>query len=275
VDKPWFEEHWIFFRKFRGRWVLRALPTQRRYPKAGKGPIFWRGHFADPESPPYIFSPAFFDNPEWVPTTSALPPHWEALIPSDLRWWTKQYSRQKRLALIAEAHNYLISEGYLRGRPVELAAKPRAIRWVLHLVAWRGPVHVRGAWRRTYYLRIFEGDKYRVYASDDDPRQANFGASIAFVAPEEDAPPPEKKDFKSWLKFEGEIPPGHPENPNKELVAKCTLIDSGSGEIEPLQGLSGFLLALDGKELKGYYRLIAEMEGAPFYKLEKVGGGEK
>jgi len=274
VDKPWFEEHWIFFKHFRGRLVFRALPASKKYKgRIGKAPIFWRAHFANPESPPYVFSRSFFDDPEdWVPVDSALPPHWEAVVPKDLRWWEQSYSKKKRLSMIVEAHNALIEQGYLKGRPISLSSSLERAKWVLHEISWKGPIHVRGEWISTYYLRLFGPNGIETFAGSDNPLLAAKGTKIPMrKLPADEVPlPPQGKDQDDWLRFEGKIPPKRADNPNLEIEADCSIIESGVAEIERDASLRRILLRLEGENLKGYYTLQREGKGSPLFSFEKV-----
>jgi len=62
-----------------------VLPVMGETKKDEKKSLYRRGVIAAENSPPYVFSPSFFKNTDWVPENSALPPQWEFAVPQKLQ----------------------------------------------------------------------------------------------------------------------------------------------------------------------------------------------
>jgi DNA adenine methylase len=282
VKKPWFQETWIFGKDFKGlRYVARMIPTQKGYKKAGKLPVFWRAHFADPASPPYVFSPSFFQQDEWVPTESALPPQWEAVIPEKLRWWDKDLPKKNRLELIKASFNFLVEEKFLSGRKISLDKEEFSAilsdegrKFILHRIWWRGPAHVRFTPFSVWRLRIQEaGEGLLTFEFEEDPsRESERGfAALRFNSK---IKPPAGSSVNDWFSFQGAIPAGHPENPNKEIAAYATIVDKG--EFKKVADSSDFYSGkFKGKMLSGYYIFKRESPKADLWLFRRGSLKEK
>jgi len=277
VDKTAFSEWWIFGSWFDGaRLVDRVLPT---YDTKKKGSLqtYRRAHIADKKSPPYVFSPSFFKNTEWVPEDSALPPNWEDVVPEKLKWWGKKLPKRERLSLIKATFNYLIEEKYLKGKKKVLdegsfgvILKSDMRKYVIQRVWWRGRDHARNIPISTWYLRI-EGGKNEgliTYKFESNPARESEKGFIALKSISKTVPP-RSKDPESWLQFEGSLPLNHPENPTKESIAHVVIEDSG--QISMVADSPDFMSGnFKGKELglNGYYMFI--QESSKYWKLVPV-----
>lgn len=275
VKKPWFEERYIYSKWFGTiRYIKRLLPTRPAYKKVGKKGVFWRAHFSDPKSPPYIFSPAFYRNTEWIPEDSALPPNWEAIIPEKLRWWGKGLPPKERLNLIKAAFNWLVEENFLKGRKKSLdkddfssILTDESYKGVLHRIWWRGPAHVRYMPISVWRLRIATPQGMLTFEFEKDPtRESRIGyAALRSIS---STKPPKGDSPTDWLKFEGVLPAKHPENPNKRIEAHAVIEDSFTFRkvADSEDFLSGHFA---GKVLKGYFILKREEPGQKIWLFKR------
>lgn len=279
VIKPWFVETWLFGKWFNGaKLIERLLPATRKTERVGEKKVYWRGHISHSKSPPYIFSPAFFKNMDWAPEDSALPPHWEAIIPTNLRWWGKGLPKKQRIDLIKAAFNWLVEENFLKGEKKVLDEDDFAIilkaeKWsyVLHRIWWRGPAHVRYLPVSTWRLRLNHKDVgLLTFEFEGDPARDSIKGFTALRTISRTKPPggglPE-----DWLEYSGSIPAKHLENPNKELVARVVIESSGSFRL--MSNSKDFLSGtFSGKKsgLKGYYIFERESSESDFWLFKKL-----
>jgi site-specific DNA-adenine methylase len=285
VDKPWFTEWWIFGKWFKSaRLVDRMLPTTRTE-KAGRLPTYWRAHIASEKSPPYIFSPSFFKNTEWVPEDSALPPNWEAAVPEKLRWWGKGLPQAKRLDLIKATFNYFVEEKFLKGRKISLDKGEFDITlrvdkrsYVLHRIWWRGPAHVRNVAVSVWRLRIDGKGKDQkgllTFEFESDPTRDSEKGYAGLKSISRTKPPKGEKP-EDWIKYEGDLPPSHPENPTKKLAAHVVKEDSGT--ISVIADSEDFMSGnFNGTKhgLKGYYVFKRESPESDFWLFKRSPKGE-
>lgn len=283
VVKPWFVETWLYGWWFNGvRLIERLMPATKKTDRVGKKKVFWRGHIADKKSPPYIFSPFFFENMDWVPEDSALPPNWESIVPQKLRWWGKGLPKKQRVNLIEASFNWLVEEGFLKGKKKSLDKDDFAImfsgeKWsyALHRVWRRGQDHVQYMPDSVWRLRMKCGDgRLLTFEFNADPRRKSTNGFHALRSVSS-IKPPGGNNPEDWLSYFGEIPAKHPENPRGSLVARVVVEDSG--HFDPVSNADKFLSGTfsGGKGgLKGYYVVEKDSPGLNSWLFKKSLEGE-
>lgn len=284
VDKPFFREVWLKGRRFDARLVLRLLkrkPLGKRESGEGKEVFFWEGWLAKPDSPPTIFTANQRKKRDWVPVagTSGLPPWWEAVIPSHLRWWPQKLDRRSVLTQMDGAFAHLKKQGILLAHdeseelaPLELArrlnsrmhAALAANDFVLTRHYWRGPTVVRGMPVETFFLRLDRGgDSLDTFVLDDNPL---LRTPVVASRESEKRPPPGRSSLRDWLRFEDNIPPGAPGNPNKELPVHVEILDRG--KFAPLETRDDFVsFEARGSKLAGVWVLVRESPTSDLWVL--------
>ena len=107
--------------------------------------------------------------------------------------------------------------------------------------------------------------------------EENLEAGIPAVRKKCKITTPKGGSFREWMKFEGSIPPNHPEwgNPNKKIPAYMKIVDRGKVNwIEDTELFSSF--EFKGKALKGYVTLRRESPDADIWVMRKTAlPGEK
>jgi hypothetical protein len=210
---------------------------------------------------------------------SGLPPNWEAAVPQDLKWWGRKLPRAKKMELIKAAFNYFVDEGFLKGRKFSLdkeafslqslaeKVKKKTVPFVLHRVWWRGPKVVRHLPVSSWHLRIAYKGKLLDWVFNEDPTEEGQYAAIRKNITYK---PPGGESPLDWLKFTGELPPGHPENPNKKLVAHVTKLDGG--KLSVVTDTPDFFSfeTKKSKALKGYYYFKRESPDSKFWLFERT-----
>ena len=96
--------------------------------------------------------------------------------------------------------------------------------------------------------------------------EENLEAGIPAVRKKYKMGTPRGKPFREWMKFEGSIPPNHPEwgNPNKKIPAYMKIVDRGKVNwIEDKALFSSF--EFRGKALNGYVTLRRESPDADIW----------
>lgn len=215
VKKPAFEEYFLNMPKFKGRFVIRLVPTEE---VKGEVKGIWQTWFNLTEQTPYLLSRRGRTKRDYVPdpkevVPSGLPPEWEKKIPSEFKWWDVDISRAEKLKRMDQAYNALIEKGELKGRKLEIKESETEIteamgKGILRFHYSRGPKVIRGMpseWSH-YDLMIDTGKKFLDEWNLDQNPVTNPKGVNAFRK-KETGQTPQGKPNKEWLEFSGVVPP--------------------------------------------------------------------
>lgn len=274
IKKPFFEEYFLDMKKYKGRMVIRLIPVGERWKKPPKGKLQWQAWFNLKDQTPYLLSRRARVKRDYVPdgertTPSGLPPEWEKKISTELRWWDRNLSRKEKLDKMGEAYNDLIERKILKGHLLK-EAETKQVKYIVRRNWWRGQIVVRGMPVQYWDLLIDSGkahlDGFRL---ESDPLiKEKLERGIPAVYRKITGGPPKGGGFKDWMTFEGEIPPGHPENPNKRIPAHKKIIDRGTANwIEESDMFHQF--RFDGKGLSGLVVIKRESPGANIWVMKR------
>jgi hypothetical protein len=196
---------------FRGRIVFRLLGRSGKWQEVGKEPFVWF-YWKPDDQRPYILEHRAVAK-RWVPTedsSSALPSEWEAKIPDELRWWGRRLPLDEKIRRIDEAQKLLKKAGAFQ--------KLNAARYVLQRHWWKGQKVVRDMPVEHWDLRIDTGAaSLTEFTLDANPLIQKDGINALAKTCLD----------KSWMDKSGDIPPGQPGNPNKDIPAHVEMIDKG------------------------------------------------
>lgn len=224
---------------FKGRFIFRKLPRREEHEKAGKQPFVWFAWKPINQSP-YVISQRAISL-GWIPPKgrSAMPKEWEDKVPPELKWWEKNWEGQKAAASIKEIRKLFLKRDILT---LESAKFVLQRRW------WKGQKVIRDMPVENWWLKLSNGMFYEL---DSNPLVQKKGInSIKKIL----------ENIDKEMKFEGEIPPGKPGNPNKKIPAHVEILDKGSVEIiESTDKFMSFRLA--GTKLKGFW-IAKKSDGA-------------
>jgi hypothetical protein len=284
VRKPYFEEYFLNMKKYKGRMVVRLIPVGKKWKKPPKKKLQWQTWFNLKDQTPYVLSRRARLKKDYVPdgvntTASGLPPDWERKIPIAMRWWIGKLTRAEKLARMDRAYNYLIQKGELKGRPLKESPEPKLVDFIIRRHWWRGQIVVRGMPVQHWDLLIDAGREYLdEFNLELDPLiSENLEAGIPAFRKKCKIGTPKGEPFRKWMKFEGSIPPNHPEwgNPNKKIPAYMKIVDKGKVNwIEDTELFSSF--EFKGKALKGHVTLRRESPDADIWVMRKAAlPGEK
>lgn len=291
VQKPWFEEFFLYGRRFDGKRVVFRLVELEgaKGLEPGLNTLTW---VAKDEVPYLLSRRGRVEKREDAPPdgTSWIPPNWEAAIKPELRWWEKKgLSKEKKMDLMDAAYDQMIEDGYLAGRKIgaekeeaEEAESLHALEMFAarrekyaHLVGinladpkfaltvhrWKGPEVVRGVWNVRRLLHLGE----KTWELKGDPlREDVVVATVAKM----DVNPPKG----TWLTFSGEIEPGKlkpvPPYP-KTLPVYVDIVDAGDADV--IEETDEFIhVDFKGKEVKGRWAFRAEEPGANIWRFGKL-----
>jgi hypothetical protein len=144
------------------------------------------------------------------------------------------------------------------------------IKYTFSQHSYKGPVHVRGSWRNTWYL--FLDDKgtgsVRVFSTDSFPVMEGEVAMFD-----------EGRESRKYMDLEGKTRPNSRFNPNRSLVGEMKILSKGSVDMEDMKDVEveGYSLKFPSGILKGNWGLIQEEKGSDTFTFEKAGlslGGE-
>lgn len=260
VKKPWFEEYFVYGKRFQGRIVFRLVELEKKGRGLEPGLNFLTWVAKDVH--PTLMTRRNRTKKEDVPPDgiSWLPPNWEAAVPVEMRWWEKKQSKNRKLELMDKAYDYFIDEGILSGRKIAELAKEK---FALTVHRWKGPEVVRGMWNTRHLLQM-DGETWEF---QEDPLREDI---VVASRTEMEVDPPEG----SWLTFDGEIPGGYmkpvtPEGPYpKKLPVLVDILDDGV--VDVIEDTEQFVhLDFDGKKLKGRYVFRAEEPGGNIWRFGK------
>jgi hypothetical protein len=135
-------------------------------------------------------------------------------------------------------------------------------RFVLQLNSWEGPFHVRGIPDMEWYLRVDDGHGTRSWLIPEGDPTREIPQMMSY----------EGKVSSKWMTFDGVIKPGHPYNPNKELPATMSIVDSGSVDwtSNSENGLETIEANFHGKKLSGKWSIVQEEKGSDTFTLDRL-----
>ncbi|MEM2260856.1 MAG: MBL fold metallo-hydrolase [Ignisphaera sp.] len=133
------------------------------------------------------------------------------------------------------------------------------IKYTLSMHQYRGPIHVRGMYIRSYYLFLDDKGKgsVRTFKLDDNPM---FSTQIAAWD--------EGRDDRKYLTWEGTTSPMSRFNPNKAITGEMKILESGTVDYTSEKSEDGreiITLNFKGKILKGTWILEQHGKGEDRY----------
>jgi len=247
VQKVYFHEYFLKDNKYFKDWtriVVRAIKGPRLDPRTkepvkGTTEMFWRTMIPKDQKP-YALSKRAIEKKYKPPSNNKYP------FPK--KWakknWPKEFQRY---------------EEYLKGLKLELSN----IKYTLSMHSWKGPLHVRGIPRRSWYL--FLDDKgsgsVRTFRLEDVPPFAK--RILAWN---------EGRDNRKYLEWEGKTKPKSRFNPNKELKGEMKILDKGSVSYSTSKENGIEIIVLNfgkGKIFSGKWILTQEDPDSDAYVLSK------
>ncbi len=113
AQKPHLLEVFLSGSTYKGRFIFRKLPRKQEHERAGKQPFVWFGWKPIDQTPYVLSSRAILL--KWTPPKgrSALPKEWEEKIPDELRWWEKNWTGEKAVAVIASIRKLFLKRNIL------------------------------------------------------------------------------------------------------------------------------------------------------------------
>jgi len=268
--KAYFREYFLRGSKYKGRFITRLIGRRKEWERVGKKELFW--FFSKTKNEiPYLMSPEGRKKRDYVPPrgTSGLSPEFEAIIPDEIKWWTKAVSKNEALKKMDLAFNWLIDEGYLKHRKIEVKELELAkAKFILQKIWWLGAKVVRAMPVEQYSTRIDRGKEWLdTFKLKESPL---FEEAVAAKKVKTTIGPP-NAPVKAWMTFKGKLPPAHGENPNKKIEANVDIEDSGSLNI--LEDNPNFMSAeFKGKHLKGLYTFKRETPKADIWVFQRLAG---
>lgn len=236
ADKPFFKEYFLYGKIFKGRYVLRKLPSTGNFKDSGKSPFVW--FFWKPEDQtPYILSSRAIrkqDFPIGEASSSWLPSDWESKIPEELIWWGKSITREEATALMQQARKHLRGQQFLTDESMSVD------KFVLRRHWWKGQRVIRDLpvehWDLSFKSFEFSLDGNPVTSPNNVNAVYRSGHDV------DDALSASDKIIKS----------GYLGNPNKSIDAHSDVLDSGTAEIISRSD-NEILVDLSGKHLHGVF----------------------
>lgn len=278
TSKPWFFEYFLRGKKFNKKVIFRLLEAPKGKDRKVPAGVFWQAWVAKDQYP-YILTRAARMKRNWLPLKgrSALPPEVEALIPSELRYWEKDLSKEAKFNMIDRVYNHLIDEGWIAARklevkePKKLSLEGKTVDFILQYEWWKGPEVIRGVRQNKFYVKLRDGSNvqaisFREKKPDITVEDAGINAMIHKVK----SGPLKGSGPTDWMDFEGIIGPEEPGHPAeiKKLPLHVQIIDKGKAQV--IEDSDTFKsLQFKGKSLKGYYILKREGPESKFWVWEK------
>ncbi len=275
IKKPFFEEFFLNMKKYKGRMVFRLIPVGVKWEKPPKGKLQWQCWLTKDQIP-YLLSRRARVKKDYIPdpertTASGLPPDWEKKIPIALRWWGRKLSRSEKLTKMDEAYNYLIEKKVLKGHKLK-ESDSKKVKFIVRRNWYRGQLVVRGMPVQHWELVVDSGKNYLdEFRLESDPLiKEKLERGIPAIHRKITGKTPKGEGFREWMKFEGEIPPNHPEwgNPNKKIPAYKKIIDKGLANwIEESEMFHSF--EFNGKGLSGAVVIIRESPDVNIWVMKR------
>ncbi len=237
ANKPFFKEYFIEGKIFSGRYIFRKLPSTKNIKDTGKEPFIW--FFWRPEEQtPYILSTRALRKQDFMLDKSWLSVEWEKKIPSDLRWWEKDLSREEVTSMIKAARKKLMEENQLSENPEQRD------KFVLDRHYWKGQKVIRDIPVEHWDLRFSLGSEFTLDKNPVfDPKDINAIYKKGFDIPTK---------FNIFDKDTLELKPGEKGNPNKKIPAFVEQLDTGTVDI--ISHTENFMsVEFEGKQLKGFF----------------------
>jgi len=265
LHKPWFQEFFLYGKKFKGRLVLRYI--------SGDSP-HWEAWMAKDQTP-YLMTSGARKKKDYIPPkdVSGLSPDFEALIPTELKWWGPDapdnkdeiFKRMEQARLLLRDKGVL-KEAENKDNVVGLA---KDAEFTVHYLWSKGPDVVRKLRQEDFIIRVREGNEVTTWnLGKDSPFWIKRGQAYNVQNEVTKNSPPDKHSPVDWMDWEGELPPSHPLNPNKELPLNVEVLDAGDVDIisETSESLH---YRFNGKKLKGDFIFVREDANTPNWRFQK------
>ncbi len=229
AQKPYLLEVFLDGKTYKGRFIFRKLPRREEHEKAGKKPFVWFA-WKPIDQNPYSLSARAIAL-KWIPPKgrSALSKEWEDKMPSELRWWEKNWTGEKALAAIKSIRQIFLKRGIL-------SVSLEALKFTLQRVWWKGAKVIRDVPVEKWYLNYSSGISYVLDANPIVQKTGINGIPKT-----------------GWdMNFIGDIPPGKEGNPNKEIPAHVEILDKG--KMQSIESTADFgSMKFFGTKLKGFW----------------------
>ena len=271
AQKQYYHEYWLWGDVFHGHFIWRLLARTKKWQKAGRRRQIWMCWRAKPDKEPYVLSTRAVKK-GWMPPEghSALPKYIREQIPDHYQYWKypKAKAKEIRDALVKAIKK---KEVTLR---LEESVEAEKYKYAVKRCWWKGQVVVRGM-PQIFYVLLFYKDKKIHSAWHFLPKpiierlEEYIGMSIEEflsckcqevweqIQEQIQTVPlePETYEDGKLLADSGELPVGHPLNPNKRLPLHFDTIDSGEAELIASDANVFYRWRLKGKLMKGIYVL--------------------
>ena len=113
TQKPHLLEVFLMGSTYKGRFIFRKLPRRQEHERAGKQPFVWFAWKPMDQTPYVLSSRAILMKLTPPKGRSALPKDWEEKIPAELRWWEKNWTGEKALAVTASIRELFLKRNIL------------------------------------------------------------------------------------------------------------------------------------------------------------------
>ena len=262
--KPYFFEYFLKDDKYFKDWTrlvvrgikVRKLDPKTKRPLEGQYERMWRIMFPI-EQLPYALSDRAMKK-GWKPPKNVkypFPKEWaKRKFPEQYKKWLQWITGKEDIEDVDELEKIY-----------EELSLSKNIKFALALASWMGPVaytHRRLPQFRWYLLLDDKGKGFvRAFYLDGYPLMEDIMAAYDWG-----------RVHRKWLSYSGKTDPESTFNPNKELVGRYLIIDSGTATYERSiqDGVETIELELKGSKLQGRYILYQEEEGSDVYVFEKA-----
>lgn len=245
AQKVNFLEVFLNGQKYNGRFVFRKLPRPSDTEKAGKRPFVWFV-WKPIKQTPYVLSRRSI-NDNFVPPKgrSALPKEWEDKIPSEFRWWEKNWIGSKAIETIIQIRKILLKRNILQ---------LTQLGYTLQKKWWKGQKVIRDMPVVHYTLNFSNGISFDL---DGNPLQERITNAVKKTATEKE------------MNFAGQVPAGAKSNPNKKIPLTVEILDKG--KVEQIESTENFISwKFSGSKLKGFWIAKTKNGGWVFQKSQEA-----
>jgi len=252
TQKPYLLEVYLKGATYKGRFLFRKLPRKADQEKAGKQPFVWFA-WKTIDQAPYILSQRAIKL-EYVPPKgrSAMPKEWEDKVPTELKWWEKNWEGIKANTAINEIRKLLLKRNILT---LDL------MNFKLQRIWWKGQKVIRDLPVEKWWLKFANGI---YYVLDANPQIQKKGINAIKKT---------STDAKFWDFEKGDISPGKEGNPNKKIPVHVEILEKGKVDtIETTEKLTSFKFS--GAKLKGFWS-AKQTDGAFVFETSQTAAKPK
>lgn len=290
AQKSYMHEYYFHGEVFNGKYIFRLLARTKKWQKTGRKRQVWMLWRTKNNDLPYVLKKRAVDQ-GWMPPPgkSALPKHIRDQIPKGYEYWKAKGSKAKQL------RDKLSSA--IRKKEVTIKTLKEMLeaneKFQFKRLWWRGPTIVRGM-PQIFYVLIFhdktihhawyftENILHEVLNDLDSSELEDLSIEDFFkeycpiiverLLEKSQTIPLDEGDYEDnkLIQAEGEFPPEHSINPNKELPLHFDTLDKGEAiRISEEKGRF-YRYKLKGRKLKGVYVLIRQSPKSKMWYFSKA-----